>query len=78
MAEQVEASSPDKTVRIRAAADGAVEVEVEVEVSGLDRHTDQSLARQATAAVRLALAALTAAERRRFDDVADPSPSSSW
>lgn len=46
--------SPDRSVRIAASPNG----EVAVEVQGLHRHSEDSLARQVRAAVRLALASL--------------------
>ena len=70
--EQVDVSSPDGTVRVVARLDGAVGVQV----TGLERHTDASLARQATAAARVALARLTAAERQASgSDVGSSAPS---
>ncbi|GAB1644385.1 hypothetical protein [Krasilnikovia sp. MM14-A1259] len=47
-------SSPDKSVQIMASTDGRVEVGVQA----LNRHTEQSLARQVRAAARVALATL--------------------
>lgn len=70
MPEQVDVSSPDGSVRIVAGLDGAVDVRV----SRLDRHDDQSFERQVAAAARLALAALTAAERRQFAQLDEEPP----
>lgn len=51
---QADVHSPDRSVRIIASSQG----DVEVHVQGLHRHSDDSLARQVRAAVRLALASL--------------------
>ncbi|MEW2477343.1 hypothetical protein AB0875_26495 [Micromonospora gifhornensis] len=48
----VDVWSPDRSVRIVAGVDG----QVRVQVQGLRRHTEDSLAGQVRAAVRLALA----------------------
>lgn len=76
MPDRVDVSSPDGSVRVIAGLDGAVGVQVR----RLERHDDTSLARQVAAAARLALAALTVAERRRFDEfqAAPIPPVSPW
>lgn len=67
-------SSPDDSVRISAAADG----HIEVAVSGLDRHTDDTLARQVRAAARLALAALQNPEHTATGEQELPVTRARW
>jgi hypothetical protein len=55
----VEVSSPDGSVRITATVTG----DVAVDVDKLDRHSEETLARQVRAAVRVALARLQDPER---------------
>ena len=50
----VEVASPDGSVRLLASTDG----QIDVRLGDLRRHSDESLARQVSAAARLALASL--------------------
>jgi hypothetical protein len=64
----IEVTSPDRTVTLRVLGGG--DIDVDLAAGALSRHTEDSLGRQVSAAVRLAIAARAHAYGEAFDAVA--------
>lgn len=64
----VEVRSPDRTVTLRLSGTGGIQVELAR--GTLARHTEQTLGRQVSAAVRLAIAARARHYRQAFTAIA--------
>jgi hypothetical protein len=64
----LEVMSPDRTVTLRVLGSG--DIDIDLASDALSRHTEDSLGRQVSAAVRLAIAARAHAYGEAFDAVA--------
>jgi hypothetical protein len=64
----VEVRSPDRTVTLRLSGSG--DIQVDLAEGTLARHSEESLGRQVSAAVRLAIAARARAYEQAFNAVA--------